>query len=82
MERDPGHSRPSRHSLLDSRVGRSATVRVILFEGLRDQCAELGLREGDRLVVDGREAESLVIRSGSGVPLRCPVELARFVEVD
>jgi hypothetical protein len=76
MERD--HSQ----SLLESDVGRSATVRVILFEGLRERCAELGLREGDRLVVDGRERESLVLRRGTGVPIRCPVELARFVEVE
>lgn len=69
-------------SLLDSRVGRDATVRVILFECLRERCAELGLHEGDRLVVDGRDRESLSIRKGAGDSLLCPVELARFVEVD
>lgn len=76
MRRDPGHS------LLDSREGKGITVRVILFECLRERCAALGLREGDRLVVDRRERESLVIRKGPGVSFRCPVELARFVEVD
>jgi hypothetical protein len=69
-------------SLSASAVGTSATVRVILFECLRERCAELGLREGDRLVVDGRDRESLLIRNGAGGAVRCPVELARFVEVD
>lgn len=70
------------HSLLESRVGQNTTVRVILFECLRERCAELGLHQGDRLVVDGRDRDSLVIRKGAGSALRCPVELARFVEVD
>lgn len=69
-------------SLSTSAVGRSATVRAILFECLRERCAELGLREGDRLIVDGRDRESLLLRNGAGCTVRCPVAVARFVEVD
>lgn len=57
-------------------------MRMILFEGLRDRCGELGVREGDRLVVDGREGDSLLIRTDSSGALRCPTEVARFVEVE
>ncbi|MFW6330379.1 MAG: hypothetical protein ACOC3J_01510 [Gemmatimonadota bacterium] len=57
-------------------------MRAILFECLRERCAELGVREGDRLVVDAREGEWLLVRKGAGDGVRCPVDLARFVEVE
>jgi hypothetical protein len=69
-------------SLLESPIGHPMTVRMILFEGPRERCGELGLHKGDRLVVDGREGELLLIRKDAARTLRCPVELARFVEVE
>jgi hypothetical protein len=69
-------------SLLDSRVGGAATVRLILFEAVRERCGELGLHEGDRLMVDGWDADGLRIRNGAADPLHCPAEVARFVVVE
>lgn len=70
------------HSLLSSRVGRAAIVRVILFDSLRERCGELGVREGDRVVVTGRDGDSLLIRKRAGPELRCPCEIARFVGIE
>jgi len=68
-------------SLLESRPGRTATVETILFECLRERCDALGIHEGDRLVVETREGESIVLRTDDAHRLRCPADVARFVEV-
>jgi len=56
-------------------------VETILFECLRERCDALGIHEGDRLVVETREGESIVLRTDDAHRLRCPADVARFVEV-
>jgi hypothetical protein len=68
-------------SLAEIEPGQAVTVRRILFECLRRQCGELGLHEGDRLSLGGWRGEAILVRTGEGASLRCPTELARFVEV-
>lgn len=65
-------------------LGPDQTVRVrrIFFDGPRRQCGALGLHEGDRLSGGRWEGASLLVRTGDGGSVRCPVELARFVEVE
>jgi len=68
-------------SLADVAPDEVVTVRRVLFECLRARCAKLGLREGDRVDVRGRRHSSRVLRTADGRLVRCPPELARFVEV-
>jgi hypothetical protein len=68
-------------SLAEIPPDRAVVVRRILFECLRERCGELGLREGDRLSLSRRDREALVLRTGDGGSVHCPVGLARFVEI-
>ncbi len=65
-------------------LGPEQTVRVrrILFDGPRTRCSDLGLREGDRLELGRWEGGALVVRRRDGGSVRCPAELARFVEIE
>ncbi len=69
-------------SLAEVPSNGAVTVRRILFDCLRRRCGELGLHEGDRLHLGERDGESLIVRRGDGGSVRCPTEVARFVEVD
>lgn len=73
--------RDEMQSLAEVGPDRTVAVRRILFECVRDRCAELGLTEGDRLRVGERDGRRVVVRAGDGRVVGCPVELARFVEV-
>jgi hypothetical protein len=73
--------RPAR-SLAEVGRDEAAVIRRILFEGLRERCGDLGLREGDRLVSGGCVGETLLLRTREGGSLRCPSALARFIEVE
>ena len=68
-------------SLADVMPDEVVTVRRVLFECLQAQCAELGLREGDRVRVGGDRHSTRLLRKANGWLLRCPPEFARFVEV-
>jgi len=68
-------------SLMDVMPDEVVTVRRVLFECLQAHCAELGLREGDRVRVGGGRRSTRLLRTADGGLLRCPPELARFVEV-
>lgn len=73
--------RDEMQSLAEVGLDRTVAVRRILFECVRDRCAELGLGEGDRLSVSERAGGGVLVRAGDGRTVRCPTDLARFVEV-
>lgn len=73
-----GHPVESLESTAPNEV---VTVRRVLFECVQARCAELGLREGDRVRVGGGRHSTRVLRRMDRRVLRCPAELARFVEV-
>lgn len=68
-------------SLSDVAPGEVVTVSHVLFEGVRTRCAELGLREGDRVRVRMRGHDTLLIQGTDGRLVHCPKGLVRFVEV-
>lgn len=80
---------PATHSLAEIAPDEVVTVSRILFECLESHCAELGVREGARLSVVGERPVSVVggdtpamlFRTPEGQLVRCPPELARFIEV-
>lgn len=77
------------HSLADVAPDEVVTVSRIFFECLESHCAELGVREGDRLSVVRQhplgvlrgDTPGLLFRTPDGRLVRCPPELARFIEV-
>lgn len=69
------------HSLAEVGPDQMIAVRRILFECVRDRCAELGVSEGDRLSVSERAGGGVLVRAGDGRAVRCPTDLARFVEI-
>ena len=81
--------KPAAHSLAEIAPDEVVTVHRILFECLESHCAELGVREGDRLSavgehpfsVVGGDIRALLFRTPDGQLVRCPPELARFIEV-
>ncbi len=81
--------KPAAHSLAEVAPDEVVIVRRILFECLESHCAELGVREGDRLSVVGEspysvvggDTPALLFRTPDGRLVRCPPELARFIEV-
>ena len=70
-----------RRSLAEVTSDEVVTVRRILFECIRARCAELGVEEGDFVRVGDDGARTLTLRRPDGRIVRCPQELARFVEV-
>jgi hypothetical protein len=68
-------------SLVDVTPGEGVTVRQILFDGLRDYCADLGIHEGCRFTLLEGDPSKVLLRGAGGAVVRCPVEFARFVEV-
>jgi hypothetical protein len=69
-------------SLAEIAPDEVVTVRRILFECLQEHCAELGVQEGDLVSVGEDGSPALVLRKRDGQVVRCPPELARFVEVE
>lgn len=69
-------------SLAQVALDEPVAVRRIVFDGVRARCSELGLAEGDRLRVEDRDGEWVRLRRFGGGEVRCPEDLARFVEVD
>lgn len=69
-------------SLAEVTEEQTVAVRRILFDGLRVRCGDLGLHEGDRLSLARREGEALLVSTGDGRWVRCPAQVARFVEVE
>ena len=73
-------SRPVR-SLAEIESQERVSVRRIVFDGVRERCAELGLAEGDAVRVERRSGRGLVIRLSGRSGFDCPTELAQFIEV-
>lgn len=69
-------------SLAEIAPDQTVRVRRILFDCLRERCGDLGLHEGDRLRDGGWDGSVLLARRDDGGSVRCPVELARFVEIE
>jgi hypothetical protein len=68
-------------SLVDVAPGETVMVRQIVFESPRTYCAELGVHEGDRVTRLESGLSTVLVREASGRVVRCPPDLARFVEV-
>ena len=68
-------------SLAETTSDEVVTVRRILFECIKAHCAELGVHEGDLVRVGDDGAPTFTLRRHDGRIVRCPPELARFVEV-
>ncbi len=60
--------------------GEVATIRQILFDGLRSHCAERGLREGQRVSAVAADVDSVVVDTASGA-IPCERRYARFIQV-
>jgi hypothetical protein len=69
-------------SLADTTTNEAVTVRRILFECLQAHCAELGVHEGDLVRVTEEGTATLMLRRPDGSLVRCPPEVARFIEVE
>ena len=69
-------------SLAETDPDEMVAVRRIVFDCVRARCADLGLAEGAAVRVDERTGDWVRVRPVGGVEVRCPAELARFVEVD
>jgi hypothetical protein len=70
-----------RRSLASVEADERIRVRSILFSLLRDDCARIGLREGDELVCKRASAAVLVLLSDDGRPIVMDRDRARFIEV-
>ncbi len=67
-------------SLESLAAGEIATIRRILFDGLRSHCAERGLREGERVSGATGDAEAVVVQTAAGA-IPCERRYARFIQV-
>lgn len=67
-------------SLCDVHPGETVKVRLVLFDSLRAYCADLGLHDGDRVILLEEGSTDVVVRGSGGIVVRCPSDLARFVE--
>jgi len=61
---------------------RSFRVRRILFELVRDRCAEMGLCEGEEFRCRGRSSEEVAIQLPNGQLHDLEVTYAWFVQVE
>lgn len=68
-------------SLVDVTPGETVKVRQVIFDSLREYCAELGVQKGDRLTLLEGDLSSLLLEEDDGRLVRCPCEFARFIEV-
>ena len=68
-------------SLATSAVGDLVQVELILFEGLRAHCAEIGIHEGDRLRCCSVTPATLVFETPSGSLVALEQKWARFIQV-
>jgi hypothetical protein len=74
-------SREHPHSLAATRSGEFVEVRRILFQGLREHCADLDIHEGDVLRCRADTASQLILETVHGRTVALQRDWARFVEV-
>ncbi len=60
--------------------GEIACVDHILFDAVRNHCAERGIREGARVSGASVDGENVLVETASG-PVPCERRYARFVQV-
>jgi hypothetical protein len=68
-------------SLATSAVGDQVRVELILFEGLRAHCAQIGIREGDRLRCCSVTPATLVFETSAGTLVALEQKWACFIQV-
>ena len=68
-------------SLVDVTPGETVKVRQVIFDSLREYCAELGVHKGDRLTLLEGGLSNLLLEEEDGRLVCCPCEFARFIEV-
>lgn len=68
-------------SLAGVQVGDEVLVRRILLNLVRVMCRERGISVGDRLLIEARTDEDVMVRNGKGRSARLPHPYAYFVHV-
>lgn len=62
--------------------GQEVVVEGIVLELVRGTCHDLGISVGDRLRVEKRSTEEVMVRTGTGRPVRIASPYAVFIRVD
>lgn len=68
-------------NLAGADTGERFVVRRILFDGPRAQCGTWGLQAGDRVELVERGRGGVLVRDVAGQLIRCPLDVACYVEV-
>jgi hypothetical protein len=68
-------------NLAGADTGERFVVRRILFDGPRTQCGTWGLQAGDRVELVERGRGGVLVRDAEGRLIRCPLDVACYVEV-
>jgi hypothetical protein len=68
-------------NLAGADTGERFVVRRILFDGPRAQCGTWGLQAGDRVELVERGRGGVLVRDVAGRLIRCPLDVACYVEV-
>lgn len=64
------------------RDGRTYAIRRIVFDLVKNRCAELGLGEGETVRCRRRDHENVVVELSDGTVRALELTYARFVEVE
>jgi hypothetical protein len=72
----------STFALDDSMVGQAVVVRQIHFEGLRSDCEQVGVREGQAFRLSKGTGSHLLLEARDGRTAKLRREYARFIEVE
>lgn len=62
--------------------GRSYHIRRIVFDLVKDRCAELGLKEGETVRCRKRDHRNVVVELSDGAMRSLELTYARFVQVE
>jgi len=77
-----GPSSPVRaRSLAATASGEAVEIKRILFEALRELCADLGVREGDLVRCRAETPSQLLLETPAGRTVALARDWARFIQV-
>ncbi|HEX7089061.1 MAG TPA: FeoA domain-containing protein [Longimicrobiales bacterium] len=77
-----GPSSPVRaRSLAATASGEAVEIKRILFEALRELCADLGVREGDLVRCRAETPSQLLLETPTGRTVALARDWARFIQV-
>jgi len=77
-----GPSSPARiRSLAATASGEAVEIKRILFEALRELCADLGVREGDLVRCRAETPSQLLLETPAGRTVALARDWARFIQV-